>query len=274
MKTQSNFQITKQRINDSNIMENELNKNDKLTKELKQFNTCRMFLQVNYLSEITTIDGRPLDPSIISTTTTNRTASNLLWPNQQQPKSKYWTKWIRKIKQRYCVPNSLRIKEQFILGQWIQPHHKLTHIYKWTFSPRLLEAYSESKTYSCKEINHLTFTISSATKNQEYHPPSDAHPIYVIQNQFTIQVNSQLIKNNPPNPSTFIDYCKNLQQWKKQLLQHIFTEYPDSLATRIQEGTPLIIATDSTKSRKQSGGRWIITTIDGKSSTWSKSGFR
>ena len=138
------------------------------------------------------------------------------------------------------------------------------YIYKWTFSPRLLEAYNESKTYSCKEINYLTFTISSATKNQEYHPPSDAHPIYAIQNQFTIQVNSQLIKNNPPNPSTFIDYCKNLQQWKKQLLQHIFTEYPDSLATRIQEGAPLIIATDGTKSRKQSGGGWIITTIAGK----------
>ena len=123
LKTQSNFQITKQRINDSNIMENELNKNDELTKELKQFNACRMFLQVNYLSEITTIDGRSLDPSIISTTTTNRATYNLLWPNQQQPKSKYWTKWIRKIKQRYCVPNSLRIKEQFILGQWIPTHH-------------------------------------------------------------------------------------------------------------------------------------------------------
>ena len=78
LKTQSNFQIKKQRINDSNIMENELNKNDKLTKELKQFNACRLFLQVNYLSEITTIDGRSLDPSIISTTTINRAASNLL----------------------------------------------------------------------------------------------------------------------------------------------------------------------------------------------------
>ena len=45
LKTQSTFQLTNQRTNDSNIMENELNKNDELTKELKKFNACRMFYQ-------------------------------------------------------------------------------------------------------------------------------------------------------------------------------------------------------------------------------------
>ena len=92
LKTQSTFQLTNQRTNDSNIMKNELNDNDELTTELKQFNACRISLQVNYLSEISTIDSKSLDTSIINITTTNRSMSNLTWPNQQQPKSKYWIK--------------------------------------------------------------------------------------------------------------------------------------------------------------------------------------
>ena len=82
LKTQPTFQLTSQRTNDSNIMENELNDNDKLTTELKEYNACRIFLQVNYISEITTIDGKSFGTSIINTTTTNRYMSNLTWPNQ------------------------------------------------------------------------------------------------------------------------------------------------------------------------------------------------
>ena len=92
-------------------MENKLTNNDQLTTELKQFNACILFLQVNYLSELTTIDGKTLNTNIISANTTNRSESNLIWPNQLQPKLKYWTKWIKKIKQRYCIPNSPQLKE-------------------------------------------------------------------------------------------------------------------------------------------------------------------
>ena len=129
LKVQPTFQLTKQRINDLNIMENELTNNDQLTIELKQFNACRLFLQVNYLSELTTIDSKTLYATIIGANITNRSESNLIWPNQLQPKLKYWTRWIKKIKQRYCISNSLQLKEQFILGKWIQLHHKLTYKY-------------------------------------------------------------------------------------------------------------------------------------------------
>ena len=146
----------------------------------------------------------------------------------------------------------------------MQPHHKLTHKYQWIFSARLFEVYHDKNTYSCKETEHLTLSISTEIKNQEYHPPSDVHTIHVYQNKITIHVNSQLTTINKPNRTSFIEYCKNLQLWKKYLLQHIFLEYPDSLDTCIQEVTPISIATYSTKSRKQSGGGWVITSSTGK----------
>ena len=57
-KLQTTFKLTKQKINDSNIMENELTNNNKLTSAAKKYNAYQLFLQVNYLSEITTIDGK------------------------------------------------------------------------------------------------------------------------------------------------------------------------------------------------------------------------
>ena len=133
---------------------------------------------------------KTLDTNIIGANITNRPESSLIWPNQMQPTLKYWTKWIRKIKEQYCIPNSLQLKEQFNIGKWIQPHNKLTHKYKWLFSPRLREVYQDFKTYFCKEIAHLTFSISNEITNQYFQPPSDSYPVYVQQNNFTINITS------------------------------------------------------------------------------------
>ena len=73
-------------------------------------------------------------------------------------------------KQRYWIPNSLQLNEQFILGKWIQPPYKLTHKDQLILSPRLLEVYHDYKTYLCKKIDHLTFSISNEINYQAYHP--------------------------------------------------------------------------------------------------------
>ena len=59
-------------------MENELTNNDQLTTVLKQFNSYRPFLKVNYLSGLTTIDGKMLDAIIIGANITNMYEANLI----------------------------------------------------------------------------------------------------------------------------------------------------------------------------------------------------
>ena len=116
-----------------------------------------------------------LDVTIIGANITNRSEFNLIWPNQLQPKLKYWTKWIKKIKQRYCIPNSLQLNEQFILGKWILPPYKLTQKDQLIFSPRLLEAYTNLKTCSCKKIDQSKFFNCKRT-NQ----PTSSSPKWFI----------------------------------------------------------------------------------------------
>ena len=97
----------------------------------------------------------------------------------------------------------------------------------------------------------LTFSIVNEINNKEYEPPSESYPVFVQQEKFTININSQLESYGRITPASFHEYCSQLKLWKQQLLQHVFTEYPDSLAIILQEETPIIIATDGTKSNQK-----------------------
>ena len=59
-------------------MENKLINNNQLTTAAKKNNAWRLFLKVNYLSEITPMDRKSLDNTIIGIYITKRTESNLL----------------------------------------------------------------------------------------------------------------------------------------------------------------------------------------------------
>ena len=127
-----------------------------------------------------------------------------------------------------------------------------------------MKAYNNNKTYSYTKANHSSFTISKESHNNNDKPPSDSHPIQVYQHKFTINANSHLDIQSKHQPTSFNDHCNHLQKWKQQLLTHLVTEYPDSFVTIIQEGTPINITTDGTKSSMKSGGGWIITSSAGK----------
>ena len=60
-------------------MEDECSSKKQTTKALKQFNACRIFFQIAFLSEMITTDGTMLDESIINNTTKNRSKSYLAW---------------------------------------------------------------------------------------------------------------------------------------------------------------------------------------------------
>ena len=120
--------------------------------------------------------------------------------------SKFWNKWINAIKQRYCIPGSLKLKEQFTLDNWVKPLHKLTHTYEWIFA-RLLEVYNNLKTYSCKEITQSTFAIVKERFNQHHHLASDSFLVFIQNDKFSISIDSPLEPSRISNPTTFSEHC-------------------------------------------------------------------
>lgn len=61
--------IEPHRINYSTLMENKLASNRKSSLAIKQFNACRLFTRVIYLSELCNTNGNELDPKRINYST-------------------------------------------------------------------------------------------------------------------------------------------------------------------------------------------------------------
>ena len=81
---------------------------------------------------------------------------------------------------------------------------------------------------------------------------------------FSLTATSQLKSSSTVNPESFFKHRNQLQGWKQNLLRYVFTNYPDNLATTIQQRSPIILTTDGTKSSNKSGGGWIVSSDKGK----------
>ena len=76
---------------------------------------------------------------------------------------------------------------------------------------------------------------------------------------FSITATSQFESLRKVNPELLFEIRNLLQSWKQNLLRHAFSNYPDILATTIQQRSSIIIATDGAKSSHQSGGGWTAS---------------
>ena len=123
---------------------------------LFRLNACRLALQVITLSDITTLDGTMVLPSIHTGQQTRK--SQLRWPQQQVPPS-WWSQWSSFLKS-YITP----LLSAHPLGSWVSQSHQT-----WLWSKSDYHIYGpNSQTYV------LTYT---STRNLRYEPiPSSPPP--------------------------------------------------------------------------------------------------
>ena len=98
-----------------------------LKEDAQTINCCRLYLQVECLSDIAT-DGRNVDQSIFNKNepmTTSR--SHLVWPQQEKPGPKAWKIWIRIIKQMFCKNGGYQLITP--LGQWTNTKNRTWDTY-------------------------------------------------------------------------------------------------------------------------------------------------
>ena len=80
-----------QRENDVYIMDT-ITKNIASKITLQRLNTCRLFLQISLLSEITSANGKFIKHNILKGKR-NSIASTKIWPRQKSPDKATWTMW-------------------------------------------------------------------------------------------------------------------------------------------------------------------------------------
>jgi hypothetical protein len=88
--------------------------------QMQLLNSCRIFLQVLTLSNITSMDGRTILPNYIKGIPSQDRISALKWPTQLRPPASAWNLW-RTVIAHFSTTGIL----SQVLGQWINiPHQR------------------------------------------------------------------------------------------------------------------------------------------------------
>jgi len=116
-----------------------------------QLNSVRLYLRINYLSEITNHTGtqllthklQPPQPHKPSFYYDNPNQSSLLWPNQPLPGRTAWKQWKDVITWMYATTDGQTLQQP--LGPWL---HKYDQDYQWnwTVNPTTQELYHKHGT--------------------------------------------------------------------------------------------------------------------------------
>jgi hypothetical protein len=96
---------------------------EKTRKEQILINRCRIFLQVECISNIATADGTALNKSWYSSQSLKRSTSNKAWPLQSDPGKEAWNIWENFLTRAF-TDGSGKLKNK--LQRWNAQRIKLT----------------------------------------------------------------------------------------------------------------------------------------------------
>ena len=136
-----------------------------------KINACRLYLQVETLSDISTLAGHHLLP-IDHLTTALPTQSSLMWPNQDKPNAATWAVWCRFTQQFTTRQNRLRTP----LGNWHNTQHR---IYPHYYCPthRVIRNIIDGSTHWCQTQRRSAWiTVPLQHDTDTATVPIDKHP--------------------------------------------------------------------------------------------------
>ena len=88
------------------------------TTDVNMINRCRIYLQVETISDLTNARGDSILPSVYFCMEEGRLRTSMLWPHQPRPGPRHRTKWQQFIDMLCTVPTYMLNRP---LGMWIKP---------------------------------------------------------------------------------------------------------------------------------------------------------
>ena len=118
----ANSSLPKQRDGDISLMDSVIACNLYTIQEIRQINNCRLYLQVLYLSDIASGDGRLIMHHYVMGRTTPARVSKWKWPRQGYPSATAWNLWRHAIENVWKKYHNNRF--HLGLGNWINDSHQ------------------------------------------------------------------------------------------------------------------------------------------------------
>ena len=100
--TPNTLRLTPPRTNDSALMDEVIKKYGKSPKKIREFNQCRLYLRVIYLSDLTNGAGTAVHPNALSSSYRDHVGqTKWMFPRQEIPPPKSWKTWKQLIRYIY-----------------------------------------------------------------------------------------------------------------------------------------------------------------------------
>ena len=273
------YKVTKRRDHDRILMDDAL-AGWYTDSDIQAINRCRLYLQVECLSDICTADGLKLDPGLQLKPPTVTSTSTMQWPRQALPGRISWAAWRRFI-QTYTRTRStdkLRIE----LGQWTLPQIRIWPAYYEPSSQLICQQGQalDGKTISLNQTWQYHSPAATQTRRflaipknnifQDSRPASDAIPVTILRETTTdlrcslpqLWDSPQLVAKRPTIIATFQDYVLTLPTWEQSLLINVkedigTTPLYDLL---IQDQVSLLAASDCGHFDPYGSFGWVLGT--------------
>ena len=174
LELEQRYTINSPQIDDISIMDAIQSNQTMTTHQLKLINAVRLYLQVTYISELTT-SGKYIETNLLHNQNPKKwSRSKLLWPRQTKPGTAAWRQW-RKAIQGLCKTDGYTLRQP-LTNQW-KPLD--THQRQWRFlhNRQQDEIYDTYNKYRYVNTTH-TRRLNIYTKRGHYNEmDSTATPV-------------------------------------------------------------------------------------------------
>ena len=113
-------------------MDSIINANTFSNAEISRINLCRLYLQVFFLSDICSGNGKGIMNNYMLGLQSPIRTSKWVWPRQQRPTPKDWKLWNLAIKEVWVKSETHALKAP--LGQWYKSSHQT---FKFYYDPKI-----------------------------------------------------------------------------------------------------------------------------------------
>jgi len=213
---------------------------------LVRINQCRLYLQVTYLSDITSVDGRRILPAYFAGKGHDAAGreTKLHWPPIGPLPTSHWTLWKDFLHQlcgtTLCLPTPL--------GGWYEEGKVMTQI-KYVLYERRLIRHHNNEWYEFRPFNLRSRTHFHETPHpfHDLHLLTEAKVVDISRRAGSIYVilqNCQIIVARAPNSNvtTLQDLYATMPHPLQRIIGHI--DWPDEATTHhfLAEANELMIA--------------------------------
>jgi len=178
-------QPTIARTNDSALMELLVKADIYDNKELRSINKCRIYLEVQNMSDITDGSGIKIAYCALHHIKDPERISKYKWPKQPKPTKNDWIAWDDAIKNVWTTSETYHIQPK--LGEWTQQPHFNTPWYIDQHNPKLLY-------YKTSEMNYNVYIKKKMQGRQKQNRYKWSHTV----NQLPLHCDQAIINRNDP----------------------------------------------------------------------------